>query len=279
MFRKFPDNESCSHNVTLKVSEAKELDAVTVTMPTMSARRVQNECPMNPMGLKQFFLPEQFERLRKLMVPVRAAAGSYLILEGDPTGKLYYVISGTVKLRKSTEDGKTFLLSLLQSDDLLYESSDETNLTHSFSAEVSEDAELGVLYWSEFEALLSRDGDFAIRFMKWLALSHRATKSKFRDLLLYGKPGALASTLIRLANSYGIACADGIRISVKLTNAEIADFIGTTRESVNRMLNGLKEDDIIDVKNGRIVIRELSALRAICNCPDCPGCAKEICRI
>lgn len=233
----------------------------------------------NPLGIKNFFSEEQFERIVELMYPKRAESGSCLFWEGEPTGKLYYIRSGKVKLRKSTEDGKDFILSILQAGDMLCEPEDGMRAVHSFSAEVIESADIGVIQWKDLEILLYRHGDFAVRFMNWMALMNRVTESKFRDLLLFGKPGALASTLIRLANSYGVVCRDGIWISLKLTNAEIADFIGTTRESVNRMLSGLKEDGAVDIRKGHIVIRNLKLLKDICHCPECPGCPKEVCRI
>lgn len=233
----------------------------------------------NPLGIENFFSEEQFSRIQELMYPKRAEAGSYLFWEGEPTGKMYYIRSGKVKLRKSTEEGKDFILSILQPGDMLCEPEDGMRGVHSFSAEVIENAELGVIQWKDLEILLYRHGDFAVRFLNWTALMHRVTESKFRDLLLFGKPGALASTLIRLANSYGIVCADGIRISLKLTNAELADFIGTTRESVNRMLSALKDEGTIDTVKGRIIILNLNALRQMCHCPECPSCPKEICRI
>lgn len=234
---------------------------------------------INPLGIAQFLSDDQFVRLEELMYPKRAEAGSTLFWEGDPMGKLYYIRSGMIKLRKSTEDGKDFILSILQPGDLLCEPDDGLRTAHSFTAEVIEDADLGVIQWKDLEILLYRHGEFAVRFMNWMALMHRVTESKFRDLLLFGKPGALASTLIRMANSYGVACVDGIRISLKLTNTELADFIGTTRESVNRMLSALKAEGTIDMRNGRIVIRSLEALRKMCNCPACPACPKEVCRI
>ncbi|RKP52968.1 Crp/Fnr family transcriptional regulator [Cohnella endophytica] len=252
--------------------------AIVKAIPTNE--RVHSEKrASHPHAITSFFSPEQFGRLEELMYPKHAEAGSYLFWEGEPTGKLYYIRSGKIKLRKSTEDGKDFILSILQAGDMLCEPEDGMRAVHSFSAEAMEDAELGVIQWQDLEILLYRHGDFAVRFMNWMALMHRVTDSKFRDLLLFGKPGALASTLIRLANSYGVACAEGIRINIKLTNAELADFIGTSRESVNRMLNGLKDEGTIAIRNGRIIILKLSDLRGICRCPSSPACPKEVCRI
>ncbi|MBB6671766.1 Crp/Fnr family transcriptional regulator [Cohnella nanjingensis] len=245
-----------------------------------TARKAKNEVrDCNPLGVRHFFTEEQFVRLEELMYPKRAEAGSYLFWEGEAAGKLYYLRSGKVKLRKSTAEGKDFTLSILQAGDMVWEPENGMTAAYSFSAEVLEPAELGVIQWRDLEILLYRHGDFAVKFMNWMAIVHRITDSKFRDLLLYGKPGALASTLIRLANSYGVAGEEGIRISLKLTNAELADFIGTSRESVNRMLNGLKEEGTIDIRKGRIHILNLQALRRICRCPACPACPKEVCRI
>ncbi|MFC5531427.1 Crp/Fnr family transcriptional regulator [Cohnella yongneupensis] len=233
----------------------------------------------NKKGIASFLTEAQFALMEALMTPKRAKAGSCLFWEGEPTGKLIYIRAGKVVLRKTTEDGKSLILSILQAGDLIGEMGGAIDTVHGYSAEVMDNAELGILTWKDLEALLAAHGDIAVPFMNWMALNRRVSESKLRDLLLFGKPGALASTLIRLANSYGIACADGIRISLKLTNTELAEFIGTTRESVNRMLNAMKDEGTIDMQPGRIVIRNLSALRQLAGCPDCPACPKEVCSI
>jgi len=230
-------------------------------------------------GIADYLTPEQFRLLEGIMVTIRVPAGGFLFWEGDETENLYYIRKGKIKLRKSTEEGRDFILSILQGGDLICETMNGAGVQHSYTAEVTENAEVGVISWREFEALLQRSGDMAIRFMNWMTIAHRITQSKFRDLLLFGKSGALASTLIRLCNSYGVMGPSGIRIDLKLTNTELADFIGTTRESVNRMLHTFKEDGTIDIRGGKIYVTQLDALRRICQCPTCPACPKEICRI
>ena len=69
-------------------------------------------------------------------------------------------------------------------------------------------------------------------------------ETRFRDLLLHGKKGALLSTLIRLTNTYGVKQKDGsILIDCALTNQELANFCATSREVVNRILNDLKKKE------------------------------------
>jgi CRP/FNR family cyclic AMP-dependent transcriptional regulator len=107
-------------------------------------------------------------------------------------------------------------------------------------------------------------------------LVHRMTQTKFRDLMMYGKPGTLCSTLIRMSNSYEKSGDDGIFISIKLTNSKLGDIIGCARESVNRMLSNLKKAKAIVIDDGYITITNLEYLQAICKYENCP---KDICRI
>jgi len=230
-------------------------------------------------GADAFFTADHRKLLEGLMYPKKAEAGSYLFMEGDTSGKLFYVRSGRVKLTKTTDEGRNINLSIQRQGDLIGDLSVTGDGVYPYSAEVLEDAEFGVIQEKDLEILLYRHGDFAVAFTKWMSLQHRATQSKFRDLLLFGKPGALASTLIRLCNTCGVATKDGIRLTAKLTNTELADFIGSTRESVNRLLSDFKSDGIIDMSGGIITVKSLNDLKAICQCPSYPACPREVCRI
>jgi CRP-like cAMP-binding protein len=149
-------------------------------------------------------------------------------------------------------------------------------LEYTFNAELLKDSVIGVIQQKDLEILIYQHGDFAVQFMKWMGLLNRTTQSKFRDLMLYGKTGALASTIIRLSNSYGKMQGDGIRIGIHLTNTDLANLIGTTRESVNRLLSSYRDDGVISYDQGHLVIHKLNVLQGICHCGDCP---REICRI
>jgi CRP-like cAMP-binding protein len=237
------------------------------------------ECAHTSSGLAGFFTGENLDNLKGIMYPKKVKAGSYLFWEGDQTRKLYYIRSGRVKLSKSTKEGKDLILSIMQEGDLVGEIDGYGEALHSCSAEVIEDADIGVIQQKDLEILLYQHGDFAIQFMKWMSLKNSTLQTKLRDLLLFGKNGALASILIRMSNTFGVMCADGIRLDLKLSNTEMADLIGSTRESVNRMLSALKDEGTISMSKGQIIIHKLENLRRVCNCPSYPVCPKEICRL
>ncbi|WP_246294339.1 Crp/Fnr family transcriptional regulator [Paenibacillus planticolens] len=232
--------------------------------------------PKDPKGNMNGFSPENFARLQSIMHIKRAAKGDFLFWEGDTADKLYYIVQGGVRVTKQSETGKSFILYLHQAGDLFGQIDPFQNSLHSFGAEVTEDGEIGVIQRKDLEVLLRQHGDLAIEFMKWIGLIHRMTETKFRDLMMYGKSGALCSLLIRLSNSYGVPQGGNIHIHYKINNSEMADMIGATRESVNRMLNDMKKDNTLDFNNGCIVIKNLSYLRNICRCENCP---LEICRM
>lgn len=230
-------------------------------------------------GIGAFFSEQNFAELKKIMYPRKITAGSYLFWEGDPADYLYYILSGTIKLVKTTDDGKDMILSLMQTGDLIAEVDGRTDSKHQSNAIVMQDAEVGVIQRRDLEIILYRNGEFALDYFNWMHALQQMMQSKIRDLLLYGKTGALASTLLRLANSCGVVTPEGIRIGLKLTNSELGEMIGATRESVNRMLSDMRTKGVIANKQGYMVIKKPSELKQTCHCPEFPACPKEICRI
>lgn len=222
------------------------------------------------------FSDQNMKRLEVVMKDRHIPEGSHLFWEGDLADKLYYIKRGRVKLTKSTDEGKELILYMYQSDDMVGQADPFFSSKHSFTAEVIEDTEVGVIEHKDLEVLICQHCDFAIDFMKWMGIHHRLTQTKFRDLMMYGKPGALCSTLIRLSNTYGEKHGDTVLINKKITHTDLSNMIGATRESVNRMLSDLRKKGAVEYENGMIVITDLGMLQEVCHCELCPN---EICRI
>lgn len=227
-------------------------------------------------GVAAFFSEENFNKLKSIMYTKKVGAHGYLFQEGESAEYMYYVRKGRVKLTKTTDTGNKITLYLHHASDMFGHITPFQPSVQAFSAEVIEDAEFGVIEQGELENLLLANGDLAIEFMRWMGAMYRMTQAKFRDLLLYGKPGALCSLLIRMSNSYGIKHGSNVTINYKATNMDLAEMIGATRESVNRMLNDMRKADVIEITNGTIVIKNMDYLRNTCRCEQCPI---EICRV
>lgn len=232
--------------------------------------------PIQSQGLQQYFTAENVERLAGIMYSRKVKKGSNLFWEDDKAEYLYYIKQGRVKITKSADNGASFTLYLHHDGDLIGYGDGMTGSVYLLGAEAMEDCDLGLIQRKDLEVLLWQHGDLAVEFMRWQGTMHLLTQTKFRDLMMFGKPGALCSLLIRLNNSYGEPFGEHSRISVKLNNTEIAEMIGTTRESVNRMLSDMKKENILDIVSGHFIIKDLAYLRDICHCENCP---KHICRV
>ncbi|UUZ96207.1 Crp/Fnr family transcriptional regulator [Paenibacillus sp. P25] len=210
------------------------------------------------------FLSESSERcLEELMVPRRVKEGCYVFMEGEAADKLYFVKSGTLKLVKTTAGGKEMILQSLRGGDFYGELGGPEPLRFGFHGIALTDVTVGVVSLESLEQLIRTRGDFAVEFLKWSGMVQRALQAKVRDLVLYGKNGAMASTLLRLAESCGKPGPRGIKVSLRLTNTELAQMIGSTRENVNRMLSGFKMEGVIDCDHGELIIKDMAYLQSM----------------
>jgi CRP-like cAMP-binding protein len=207
----------------------------------------------------------------------KSEKGSFLFQEGMLAEELYIIISGKIQISKITSDGRELSLRICGENDICGELTLFTdNPRYLLSAMVLEEGEIVAIKKDIIESEIFQNSKLAFEFMKWMSDHFRKTQTKFRDLVLNGKRGALFSTLIRMSNSYGIQKDIGILIDLPLTNQELANFCGTSRESTNRILSELKKNKIISVKKGKISILDLQYLK---NEIDCENCSAVYCSI
>ncbi|MFG6116166.1 Crp/Fnr family transcriptional regulator [Halobacillus sp. MO56] len=195
----------------------------------------------------------------------------FLFQEGEDADQMFIIQSGRIQISKISPDGRELSLRICQKGDIIGELTLFTDdATYLLNAKVMEDAEVAVIKKDYLERELLTNTELAFEFMKWMSERFRKTQTKFRDLVLHGKKGALYSTLIRLTNSYGVKRPDNILIDIVLTNQELANFCGTSRESVNRMLSDLKRKEVLEMEKNKIVVKDLQYLKDEINCENCP---------
>ncbi len=229
---------------------------------------------------KTFFqlIPDEFkDELNSIAVDVHYSKDTMLYIDGDKAENLYFIRSGSVKISKTTLEGKELTLYICKPGEMIGELAlFQSHITYTSTAEMLEAGIVGIISRMALEDLLTKNSRLAVEFMKWMGIAYRRNQSKFRDLMLLGKHGALYSTLVRMTNTYGLKVKDGILIDLTLTNKDLANFIGTTRESVNRMLNELRKNEVISIDNGLITVHNITFLKEFL---ECDGCPEDICRI
>ena len=203
--------------------------------------------------------------------------GAYLFREGTPARYFYIVRSGHIFIVKYGASGRVLSLRLATKGSLIGELPlYEETPTYIFSAVARSAAEVYAIEFPVLQSYLEKHPHLSIALLKLIGLHMRKQHLKFRDLVLYGKKGALYSTLIRLANSYGMETEEGILISVPLTNQELANYSASARESLNRMLADLKKNNVIEMRGHLILIKDIEFLKGEIHCENC---GKDICNI
>ena len=204
--------------------------------------------------------------------------GASIFQEGDAAENLFLIKDGTVQISKQTDTGKELTIRLCSSNSLIGENIAFCKLNrHATTAIVMEDVTLYSLNNELLEMHLTEQPTLMTDYLQWIQVENIKNQSRLRDLMLHGKKGALFSTLIRLANTYGQSVdGNSIYIDFLLTNSEMANLCATSREMINRMLSDLKKQRIISIEKGYITIHQLDFLKQEISCDECPLC---VCRI
>ncbi|HJV45038.1 MAG TPA: Crp/Fnr family transcriptional regulator [Bacillota bacterium] len=217
------------------------------------------------------------ESLKQISTPKQYKKGSLLFSHGTKADHLYLILSGKVKLLMTTPDGKEIILSLAQANDLVGESALFVSQTmHTYSVQALTRVQVGLIQKNTLEEELYRSTKLTDEFLKWMGTRNCRMQLRIRDLLLKGKQGALYSTLIRMANSYGRWGEKDVTIELPITIKDLAGLTGMQRESVSRLMKELREKEIITINDGYITIHQINLLRTSIDCETCP---LEYCQI
>ncbi len=190
------------------------------------------------------------------------AKGEVLFHEGDAADALHLVESGHLAVRVTTPDGERATINVLGPGDIVGELSLlEDQLTGHRSATVTalDAAQTRALTGSAFQTLCRRHPGVRVVLVAALAERIRELSARLLEAMYVGLDRRVYLRLLDLADVYGNGNGDAV--IVPLTQEQLADLVGGTRPSVNQVLQRLLEQDVIDLGRGRVVVRDVAALR------------------
>jgi CRP-like cAMP-binding protein len=194
------------------------------------------------------------------MGEARLRRGEVLFHEGDPGDKLYVVTDGKVKLGRSSSDGRENLLAILGPGQMFGElslfdpgprSATVTAVTDcTFSSLSHED----MLRWLEGRPAVARG------LLAQLAERLRRTNDVVADLVFSDVPGRVAKALLDLAERFGRTADDGVHVNHDLTQEELAQLVGASRETVNKALADFTSRGWLRLEPRSVVIMDIERL-------------------
>jgi len=205
---------------------------------------------------------EELAAIEKLVIERRYNKGRIIFLEGEPGDAVFFLQAGRVKITKTTPDGREHILHYIHPGEVFAEVVLFGDQTYPASAEVVEDARLGLIRNQDMEALLVRSPSIAVALLKLMARRLREAQAKINSLAHEDSCRRMTGALLDLARQYGVPSDRGTCIDISLTNQELANLIGTTRETANRILNDFRRSGVLSIERQRITITDEKKLRS-----------------
>lgn len=187
-----------------------------------------------------------------------------LVTSPDDEGeRLYIVKRGRVRLYRLTLDGKQLTLDILDKGRVVGRMSWLGQELNDAYAEAIEDAVICSFTPDELRRLIDRFPSIGLNIIRYLA-DRLAASERERELMAYRSvEERLATRLIELVERFGRPVNGGIEIDARLTQQELAEMIGTSRETLATTISSLRERGVLDMEHQRVVILELDRLREL----------------
>jgi CRP/FNR family transcriptional regulator len=163
--------------------------------------------------------------------------GHVVFSEGDAGDRLFVVLHGKVKISRAAADGRENLLAVLGPGEMFGELSLFDPGPRTATVTAVTDAALASLDHDDLRPLLLQQPAVAVQLLRALAQRLRRTNEAMADLVFTDVPGRVAKALLDLAEKFGTPETDGIRVRHDLTQEELAQLVGASRETVNKALS------------------------------------------
>jgi len=207
--------------------------------------------------------PAAVEAIERAALTTNYPTGVLLFSEGQSPRGVFIVRRGRIKLFVSGTDGRTLILRIAGPGDMLGVASVISGREYEATAETQQPCEVSFLRQSDLMRLMRFDGEIALSVTQHLSQDYTTTCREIRDLMLSDSAGEkLARLLVGWLDNNPESKQTG-QVKMTLTHEEIGQMIGTTRETVSRLLAGFKKQHMIQQRGATLVISNRVALESL----------------
>lgn len=205
---------------------------------------------------------QQMDEIERMTEMVTAPRYRQIYLQGDAPDTVYLLKKGSVRISRLSESGKQVILSILGPGDLFGELAlmgEERNEI----AEAMEETYLCIVRRSDFEQLMMKNPSLALKVTKLMGLRLQQIQNRVEDIVFRDSAGRIAQLLLNLDSEHGTPHPRGRVIGLKLSQQDIANLTGLTRQTASETLNGWKTDGLIATEGRQLVLLDLPRLKEL----------------
>lgn len=182
--------------------------------------------------------------------------------EGNHPSKLFYILKGKVKTFKTSPDGKDLVMDLYKEGDFLGYIALLEESPYKESAEAMEDTSLAIIPKEDFDELMHHSYEVSKNFIKLLAKNVSEKEEHLLNIAYSSLKKKVAEALLTIIQKYGRS-NNQEEYSIDITRENLAAIAGTATESLIRTLGDFRNERIIDIDNGIIIVKNMKKLKQI----------------
>ncbi|WP_288801965.1 CRP-like cAMP-activated global transcriptional regulator GlxR [Corynebacterium dentalis] len=211
-------------------------------------------------GIFQGVDPSAVRFLIEQLDSVTFPRGTTIFDEGEPGDRLYIIISGKVKLARHSVDGRENLLTVMGPSDMFGELSIFDPGPRTSSAICVTEVTAATMDSGMLQQWITEHPEIPQQLLRVLARRLRRTNNSLADLIFTDVPGRVAKALLQLANRFGTQEGGALRVHHDLTQEEIAQLVGASRETVNKALAEFAHRGWIRLEGKSVLISDTERL-------------------
>jgi CRP/FNR family transcriptional regulator len=217
-------------------------------------------CPVREEHLFCNLPPQAVQKLNEIKSTAVYPKAAMLFIEGQQPRGVFVLCTGKVKLSTSSKEGKTIITKVSEPGDVLGLNATISNRPYEVTAEMVEPGQANFIPRDTFLQFLREHGEVAVRVAEQLSRNYYTAYEEIKTLGLTSSPSEkFAKLLLSWADSKD--ASNGSQIRLTLTHEEIAEMMGTTRETVSRLFSDFKKKHLLQVKGATLTIRNKEALQ------------------
>jgi CRP/FNR family cyclic AMP-dependent transcriptional regulator len=183
-----------------------------------------------------------------------------LFIEGQLPRGVFVLCTGRAKLFTSSSEGKTIITKISEAGEVLGLNATISNRPYEVTAEMMEPGQANFIARDAFLQFLREYGEVAVRVAEQLSRNYYAAHEEIRTLGLTSSPSEKFAKLLLSWSPHAGNATEPTHLKLTLTHEEIAEMIGTTRETVSRLFSDFKKRQLLQLKGSTLIIRNKPAL-------------------
>ena len=205
---------------------------------------------------------QQLDAIWKLSVEQDYRKNEMILFEDEPDTRLFIIVKGIVKLTRISEEGREFIFSFLGEGDFFGELSLLDEEIRSTNAVAVKDTTILSFNRSDYVNIFRQFPQITLNLLREMTQRLRERDRMIKSMSLQNATGKVACTILRFADDAGDINMGQVEIPRLPPHRDLANMVGTSRETISRAINWLTEEGYLQKVGGRLIIKDYENFRA-----------------